>query len=1597
VRANSRKLIAKFGLLALIATSFSIVSVTPAFAAAGSVTNGLCTSTVGETTTVEVFQVGNDCVVRFTSGSNSWTPPTDVREIDLLVVAGGGAGGRRSGGGGGAGGLVYLTNINVTPGTAVSLAVGAGGASANSTYAQGANGSDSTFSLTSVVTAKGGGGGGSGGGVTYAGLAGGSSGGSLGATLSSNAPGAATQPAQNYGYGNTGALGSGYSGAPNYEWTGGGGGGAGGGGTAGNTNGTAGSGGAGRIISITGSEVCYAAGGGGGKEYSTATPVGAGGNCGGSAIGGAGSKGNTAATAGSANTGSGGGGSGFQDGSGDGTSGAGGSGIVIVRWTIPGNAGAFPNISGISARFNASNFNTTLNSNLGTWADTSGTGKHITGSNITGTAITMGTSGSAANGATKTFNVVNGTEASNIQMLSAAQLTGKYTLFSVARYSGATKNRIFQATREIGTNYLSGFYNGLSGVHYKSGWYTQASQASDIAVSNWLISSECSYDPSVNTIINSCSATYSANGRQRSYINNSVTDSTFGIGINGKGWYTSENSQFQIADFIVFDRVLTITEVNLVETYISQKYGLPIYSDLIANYDPGDASTTNAYLKNLGKGDGSITESLDMTLYANTLASSENSGTLKFSLSNGSYGQTTNGMRPMSRFSASTWLKTTGTQNVDWNSVLTTVHGGSGVIAPVIATFGRNVNAGFYNGSSWHTGYANMTSNAYAITDEVWYHVYTTFDGVNVRIYVNGILQSTTASNADSQRWAGLLRLGTRWDGNPWDRGFNGSVGKTRIYDHARTDAQVLAEFNDDKSRYICNPTYSTSGGNMVVTFTNPGGCSWTAPAGVTSVRTLLTGGGGGGGSWVGSGGGGGGVIDQSNVSVTPGTSYPIIIAGGGKGALTTSANAIYYAAVGGNTSALGYTAYGGGYGGTWNHIGIAGATGGGGSYNNTIASLYPTQGFAGGADAYNGDHGLPTGGGGGAGAVGGAATVTVGVSGRSGNGGAGRESAISGSIAYYGGGGGGGCHGNSYYVCYVGNGGIGGGGIGGGNGAVASSWTSINTVLLGGVGTANTGGGGGGSGMPNTNSRNVNSLGGAGGSGIVVISYAIFTLQPANDTTTAGLVDSFTIRTSAAPADMTRAIKWQVATDTITAASTVAWTDVTSGSGSTNGTGFTTDTFTTATLTTVMNKFRYRVIITFSGSNGTLTETSTVATLTVNPAITFTSSTSTITKKYGVGEIRTVAFTGGTNTRTVSASSLSLAGGKITFDTATARFTIDSRTAVGTYLDTITITDAKGATASYVQTITYTVADTLTVTSDTPTALTYTGSAANFNPTVSAVSGLVTGDVLSSATYNYSNLGGNTYGPSQTKPTNAGTYVITPSVLTFSNGAASNYAAITYQTSTLTINKAAQAALTVVPLYNVFNGNPTSATLLTTGGSDTGTVTYAYVSSLSTAGGCALSGADSSTVTVTSAGTCRFVATKAGTSNYLIAISDTATVTFYQYVSYIPAPRPAEYPAEIVLSGATAMTNNGLAPTITTTGVDFTAKSPGGTFTIAGSGFVGTRLVRVSGTSASFTVLSNTSLQITMPSGLIGISGPIYVEKAEGSRVSEDWVTGTA
>lgn len=226
----------------------------------------------------------------------------------------------------------------------------------------------------------------------------------------------------------------------------------------------------------------------------------------------------------------------------------------------------------------------------------------------------------------------------------------------------------------------------------------------------------------------------------------------------------------------------------------------------------------------------------------------------------------------------------------------------------------------------------------------------------------------------------------------------------------------------------------------------------------------ILGGGGGGGQSSLGGGGGGGaGGLIIDSISLLPG-SYSITIGLGGNSGATNGGNGFN----GEDTTAFERTALGGGGGGNYQTIGLAGGCGGGAGRNAVVAG-----GKGKIAQGYNGGNCLTTpnsigGGGGGtysAGITGDTAPAISEPSYTNGAGGSGTSSNITGTEIYYGGGGGG----ASFTTYTYGAGGIGGGGNGG------------NDIVSAQNGTANTGGGGG---------ADSNLTSGNGGSGIVIVRY---------------------------------------------------------------------------------------------------------------------------------------------------------------------------------------------------------------------------------------------------------------------------------------------------------------------------------------------------------------------------------------------------------------------------------------------------------------------------------------------------------------------------
>ena len=210
------------------------------------------------------------------------------------------------------------------------------------------------------------------------------------------------------------------------------------------------------------------------------------------------------------------------------------------------------------------------------------------------------------------------------------------------------------------------------------------------------------------------------------------------------------------------------------------------------------------------------------------------------------------------------------------------------------------------------------------------------------------------------------------------------------------------------------------------------------------SVEYLLVGGGGGGGTRHGGGGGGGGVL-TGTTSLTVGDAEIVVGTGGTGMSQATLSGAGSDGADGGDTTAFGLTADGGGRGGGTRHGPSDGGSGGGSDDSGTSAGAATSgQGSAGG-DGVSGssEGGYAGGGGGGAGGAGGDASGGGDDDGDAGDGGAGTASTITGTSIVYAGGGGG-------ALSHLATGTAGVGGDGGGGEGACLGWELYDASSVG-------------------------------------------------------------------------------------------------------------------------------------------------------------------------------------------------------------------------------------------------------------------------------------------------------------------------------------------------------------------------------------------------------------------------------------------------------------------------------------------------------------------------------------------------------------------
>lgn len=386
--------------------------------------------------------------------------------------------------------------------------------------------------------------------------------------------------------------------------------------------------------------------------------------------------------------------------------------------------------------------------------------------------------------------------------------------------------------------------------------------------------------------------------------------------------------------------------------------------------------------------------------------------------------------------------------------------------------------------------------------------------------------------------------------------------------------------------------------------------------------------------------------------------------------------------------------------------------------------------------------------------------------------------------------------------------------------------------------------------------------------------------------------------------------------------------------------------------------------------------------------------------QKYGSSHLETFTATAGYGARTTSFAVGDRTG--IDWDTTTVtnqvRLSIQESLTVGTYNDTVTVTDSLGQSTFLPIRVTVSKADTITVTLRNPKVLTFTGSPAASLPDI-GITGLKSSDTAT-VTRLFSAPASGVGAPetytalinSSTVPTNVESYTVSLSAINFTVGSLSNYEGVTYETSTLKILQADQPDLRVPP-YGAYVGAP--YTIVVEGGAGGGAVTES-VTSGSTATGCSITN-DVLTITSTTQGYCNVLITKAQSRNYK---SETLTVQIYFYSLVIsqPSPEPGSGP-NIALTGQTSVTLDPYqAPTISSLSATTISLSAGGSITITGAGFTTSPITVKFWRNKEVTVTSTNGTTLVIPFSAIAAAGAttgrIIVTTPNGQAVSVDTLT---
>ena len=264
-------------------------------------------------------------------------------------------------------------------------------------------------------------------------------------------------------------------------------------------------------------------------------------------------------------------------------------GYIGGQWANIATSDNYPVTTNLYARYTGDSY-VYNGSSTPNWNDTSGNGRNI---NATSTSNGNGfwarssstwptIVSNSGNGADNTFNCIQFDKTEALALpddtsIGAYASTG-WTFAYVARYAGSSSADHERLMAGKGSNNLLGFWGGTRGVFFDGSWLVGPSTQHSIDVTDWTIiiiqGTTGMSKTKDNNSGNFVTSTIAQNYTNAAY---SATGARYGLNYHDHGLggsSSTENSVFEIAEWAMFDRTLTTTEMTTIGSFLETKYGI---------------------------------------------------------------------------------------------------------------------------------------------------------------------------------------------------------------------------------------------------------------------------------------------------------------------------------------------------------------------------------------------------------------------------------------------------------------------------------------------------------------------------------------------------------------------------------------------------------------------------------------------------------------------------------------------------------------------------------------------------------------------------------------------------------------------------------------------------------------------------------------------------------------------------------------------------------------------------------------------------------------------------------------------------------------